>query len=333
MQESYSFGFEAEFQTNVQPLVARLHDAGLCGSPEMHRYHCGCEYCGWENGYAFRAQTDSSCGGEVITDIQYDVDEARDIMVALQEHAVEVDAEPSLDAGLHVHVGAPPPGSHQRADAFWAYLRWEEVLGSFVAPGRWPSMRAANRRTASDLRDINPGRTWDWHDAILDSDLIGLTPPWRTASARRQGVPFNPLWVEERVDTNDAAMLGVKYLIEEHARDLDRHSWLNLSTRGYNTFEFRLWNATRVAWRMEMFVRASLLFMNPEAHGDLLRLSVIPSEAELLRVAGRHDPALKRLLRRQLNSPKGFEPFSDLTPPPDDQALATAIAPTPPLRW
>lgn len=308
MQDDYTFGFEAEFANNVEPLVARLHEAGFCGTPELHRYHCGCEFCDWGNGYPFRAQTDSSCGGEVITDIQHDVDASVEAMEALQNLAVEVDAEPSLAAGLHVHVGAPAPGTAERADAFWSYLRWENVLGEVVAPGRWPGIREANRQVLYDLRAINP-RNWDWHEVIQGSALMENDAPWR----ERRGASFSPSWVETQVGRDPAVMGTVKALVEEYARDLDRHSWLNLCTRGYNTFEFRLWNSTRVAWRMEMYVRASLLFMNPEAHGDLLRLSIIPDEGELLKVAGRHDPDLKRLLRRQLNAPKTHDAFSNLS--------------------
>ncbi len=46
-------------------------------------------------------------------------------------------------------------------------------------------------------------------------------------------------------------------LLTEH-RDADRHSNLNVNTSTGATWEYRLWNSTRVAWRMRLYVMASI---------------------------------------------------------------------------
>src|SRR5205814_1718290 len=53
----------------------------------------------------------------------------------------------------------------------------------------------------------------------------------------------------------------------------DRHSNLNICPRRVPTWEFRLWNSTRVAWRMEMFAGLSVALMDPAVTIALAELS------------------------------------------------------------
>ena len=240
-----TFGFEAEFGTGVSALVSALYGEEACGMSEMHSWHCGCEKCDFDNGYLFRAQTDSSCDGEVITSIFSDGDwhTARYAMELLERLAFDVDAEPSTDAGCHVHVGVGHLDFDQKVEAFDNYLRWEPVLER-VSAGRWRHNRGANQ-------------------------------PVRYCSLNYCDTPY-----------------------ASHAEN-DRHSQLNVNT-GHGTWEFRLWNSTRMAWRMELWVRLSLLFVNPDfvASCD----EVDPGDEwddTLLTVVGMHDEECHRLLDRQ----------------------------------
>ena len=47
-------------------------------------------------------------------------------------------------------------------------------------------------------------------------------------------------------------------------RGNDRHTNLNVGARRAVTWEFRLWNSTRAAWRMEMYCEMSKAFMDPD---------------------------------------------------------------------
>src|SRR3546814_19845269 len=72
-------------------------------------------------------------------------------MQHLQDAAIEADAEPSMRAGFHVHVGCGHMSNRDRAKALWAYLRWEDVLGDVAARGRFPEVRPFNYRLNSGL--------------------------------------------------------------------------------------------------------------------------------------------------------------------------------------
>lgn len=320
----YTFGWESEFATNVPALVMNLRERGLLGMDEMHRYHCECGMCAFENGFPFRAQTDSSCGGEVISDIMCDVDEARDYMSQLQEAAVDVDAEPSLDAGLHVHVGVSGRTTATRARFLWNYLRWENVLGQLVAPGRWPEMRENNYQTLRGLANIRPMNREQ--TVWLDSEE---RMPWHGREALRNGIgtpSLDPIWWEDRLGSNEREMAAVRGSYYDAMFGMDRHVWINVQTREHNTFEFRLWNATRVAWRMEMYARTSLLFVNMEARDDLGRTE--PTWENLLDLAGTHDENLVPLLLRQHAAPATHDPFTGVASgPPTAPAEAAGLAP------
>jgi hypothetical protein len=303
-----TFGFEAEFENNVEPVLDALHHRGLAGDANLHGYHCRCETCDFDSSWAFRGQSDSSCGGEIISGICDDFDEGRAWMTSLQAVAVDADAEPSLRAGFHVHVGIAPMdrefGFYGRALALWNYLRWENLLGD-IASGRWPGVRGFNDRLTSALSPYDEGL-----HRLLDDGL----PPWQQpyhqmAGGYHSSGPVDVAWLEEF----SADVYGRDVAIKQWAYDttfmnVDRHSWLNIRTRNERTFEFRLWNSTRSAWRMEAFVRTSLLFVNPEATLDLANKPV--QMRSFMALAERHDPGLKALLKRQLDAPKSEGPLT-----------------------
>ena len=163
-----TFGFEAEFSNNVDRLTAYLADAGLSRARNMHAYHCDCDCCDFEDGGVFRSQRDSTCGGEVISQVFDSTPggwvEAREAMQGLENAALVADAEPGMSAGFHVHVEAPR-SYDVRVQMLWEFVRWESPL-SFLGQGRWASMRRQNQSLCGlygeDLA-MDPEELYDTH--------------------------------------------------------------------------------------------------------------------------------------------------------------------------
>lgn len=306
MTQPNTFGFEAEFQTNVEALIGGLTSRGrdlgipLAGQHHMHNYHCDCDdICDFGSGYIFRAQTDSSCGGEVISHIfnSGDMSEAIEAMHALQEVAVEVDAEPSLNAGFHVHVGKPTSW-RDRHNGFAAFLRYEDVLTNLAA-GRFCHMREFNY----SLRGALYGAV-----SVYDlADTTGIAVDVLTNNL--YSGCFN---VDYLLALNASTRGEVIAQFYERAFHMDRHSNLAINTASGVTWEYRLWNSTRSAWRMEMFCRLSLLMADHEAQRLLLDLDYDASEDRLMEVADVVDPNLPPLLERQQMTARTDDPFTVL---------------------
>lgn len=251
-----TFGFEAEFAANAASVISLLHERGYAGTDTLHGYHCDCEHCEFRNGTAFRGQTDSSCSGEIISDVfglsdasYADYNDYEDyesyyppgLMQRLCEAAVECDAEPGLNSGFHVHVGLDGLSSTNRAESLWQFIRWEPVLAR-IGGGRWQDQRDGMNST---VRTCVSGVWRDYTNTSLsDSNLRSHD-------------------VDEQ--------LKLSLLIQQECAD--RHSNLNISARRAPTWEFRLWNSTRSAWRMEMFCGLSIAWMDP---GVMSALSELP---------------------------------------------------------
>lgn len=242
---------ELEWQSNAQALTSALHARGLSGCSELHGYHCDCPDCLFEDGSTvLKAQTDSSCDGEIITDVLRWGTHASgyhplEIMREIQDAAVDVDAEPGWTSGVHVHVGVDHIPVSEMAKALWAFIKWEPTL-NVIARGRFTDRREENLpvrdRLAWMLTDYCEGqRVVDLVPAVDD----GYVPP---------------------------SCENVEHFyrhVYNHSREYDRHTNLATSTH-HGTWEFRLWNSTRAAWRMEMYVRVSQALTNPTVVAELL---------------------------------------------------------------
>lgn len=274
MPFSTTFGCEAEYEVNASNVIARLHEMGVAKYPTLHDYHCSCDGCEFRNGWAFRGQTDSSCSGEIITDVlgmpgsdggAYDHVE---VFGALSEAAVDVDAEPGLRSAFHVHVGLYDLSHEDRYRALWQFIRWEPVLQE-IAGARWSCQRPNMNTTVRDCTryafENSTGQSYSTR-IIRDFD------PEETTMSRLL----------------DAQM------------ESDRHSNLNVSMNRTPTWEFRLWNSTRSAWRMEMFAGLSVALIDPEMVTNLKSLSPadgIDSVALALSDAG-HDRTAELVCRQ-----------------------------------
>lgn len=254
-----TYGFEAEFSVNASAVIARLHARGLAGDPVLHGYHCDCDYCELSNGYAFRGQTDSSCSGEIISDILGSVEDDDypdhvSLMAALCDIAVDVDAEPGNNAGFHVHVGITDEfGDYHDdglGDALWQFVLWEPVLAR-IAGGRWSNRRNGMNVPVRDqceyiFRNYNCER-------VTTGGLVAMEAQLRESSRYDFGQFKRDLLYRQREN--------------------DRHSNLNISARNHPTWEFRLWNSTRSAWRMELYCGLSVALLDPAVVTGLSELS------------------------------------------------------------
>lgn len=248
MPRRATFGFEAEFEVNANAVISRLHALGYAGAPTLHSYHCDCDACAFGEGFAFRGQTDSSCSGEVISDI-LGPDEPHDsgeLMAVLADVAVNVDAEPGLRSGFHCHVGIDGLTSVNLRDALWQVIRWEPTLTK-LAGGRWNAQRTGMNTTVRDCVK----QAWDYR--------IGTTFGTRTLTE----------W--EHAASDDELGRMKDYMLGQHMA-ADRHSNLNIQARSHPTWEFRLWNSTRSAWRMELFTGLSVALMDPVVIANLAAL-------------------------------------------------------------
>lgn len=285
-------GFEAEFIAAVPELTSALYDRDLVGEPDMHSYHCGCNNCNIHDGYPLRVQHDSSCGGEVISNILTDWGDARSLFRAVQEAAVSVDAEPGLNAGFHVHSSVEDLSYGQKANIVRNFALWEPCL-SVIAGGLWNRARRQSYSSGNQpVRDcLRPGiesylgvvcgNNREWHDTLADIS-----------------------WPETGID-----------LFDEHYES-NRHNNLNVNT-GHGTFEFRLFNSTRTAWRMELFARLADAMTTPSIVSAMIRAADRPVSEHVLRVEELAEVmqdnelhTLSSLLFRQAEFRRGDKPLN-----------------------
>jgi hypothetical protein len=241
-----TYGYEAEFGTNVRRLAEQLHREGYTTDDSIHDYHCRCEG-GCEfgiSGAPYRIQSDSSCGGEVISNVlrtDYP-EELHELTEILQHAAVFVDAEPNLEAGFHVHVRVADLTNLDRARILAEYLRWEATLEQ-VGAGLW----TINRNNNGALRSLLAHVVERWQE---DQDEEHELSAWREPRTR----------LHAYMTSNGSK----RTYLARYLRGADRHVQLNTTNISrHGTWEFRLWNSTRSAWRMRMFVNISVAMCDP----------------------------------------------------------------------
>lgn len=266
---TYTFGFEAEFQKNVQEIAHVMHDNGHTQDAILHNYTCDCEGCevsffdavageyvyDHDSIYNLRIKNDSSCGGELISKVWDSPDDnrIRKLWTDIERAAINVDTEPGLTAGFHVHVGRSHLDLAARGRLILTFAGWERPLLQ-LASGRWPTNRGWNGTLDSHLSP---------NFRFLADEINADSPPvfndCSRVVARLQNEPENSL----------VAKAAYRQIARDH-QGIDRHTSLSFSER-HPTMEFRLWNSTRAAWRMELWCRMSLLLSDPEFDKLLLK--------------------------------------------------------------
>lgn len=292
-----TYGFEAEFMSGARALIATLHREGWSSMDTLHDWHCiqrrgPCDHCGFDgpNAQGYRGQTDSSCDGEIISPVfgrpDTDGDFFSEATTALQEAAVEVDAEPGQSAGMHVHVRPDDP------DLFlpltWEFVRWEQVL-KVLAAGPFPTHRSGMNQDVGTY-----AQTW-WE--MYGRDSTGN--PHSGLSKAMQSMVGNP---------PDPRVMQRLY---NHVNESDRHANLNFSET-HGTAEFRIWNSSRTAWRMRLYAGVTRLFADPEFLTAIGNVELEGSEdryffhpnvdeclPKLVEVIDAHDSATAELVVRQ----------------------------------
>lgn len=258
---NYTFGFEAEYQINVQEIARAMYDAGHTYDTSLHNYTCDCIGCtvseydpdageqvyDSDNIYNLRIKNDSSCGGELISKVWDTPNDSRlhKLWSDIEEAAVALNTEPSLTAGFHVHVSREHLTLPQRGRLVLAFTGWEQALLQ-LGSGRWPSNRNWNGLLSDNLRYT--------FDAILSSGVFGE----RDITLPKFGQILNCL---RNTDDENLKRMTYRKIAREH-QHIDRHTSMAFSER-HPTMEFRLWNSTRAAWRMELWCRLSLLMADP----------------------------------------------------------------------
>lgn len=259
-------GFEAEFEQGAADVIREMHaqyGRPIVGAAELHRYHCDCDDCG--NRYRFRGQHDSSCSGEIITNVMEDWLEMSDAADILQKVATDVDAVPGESSGFHVHVGRPN-GSDSRRAAFFEVMRYEPALRALAA-GRFSEQRSNN----ATLQDALMFRM---RDTIAGPWATRETSEWYNTPNFRYDHHAALEWVRHHPEQS----IYKNMLLEAHNSN-DRHSNLCVHTR-FHTWEFRFPNSTRSAWRMKMWVGLSAAFVNPTFTAHLMNTDDIPAKKQ-----------------------------------------------------
>lgn len=256
---TYTFGFEAEYQTNVQEIATLMHRQDLTIDDRLHNYTCDCEGCevikfdydtdesdhDHSDIYHLRIKSDSSCDGELISRIWDDPNDnrVRNLWSAIEKAAIAVDTEPGLSSGFHVHVGRSHLDLEKRGRLVVAMTAWEPVLLD-IAAGRWPANRNWNMSLSNLLNRTYTGLVEDFGDPLTHSPITTVIDRLRDDSTTAQ-----------------TKRTVCRTIAREH-QEIDRHSSMAFSER-YATMEFRLWNSTRSAFRMELWCRLSLMLADP----------------------------------------------------------------------
>jgi hypothetical protein len=302
-----SFGFEYELDAGAPELVQWLYSThpSHIGSNELHSYHCDCDTCDTDE-YVFRAQRDSSCSGEIISSVFLDIGDPREsAFPVLEEGSLAVDAEPGPNSGFHVHVGI---GDHQTrytqptqylADAYFEFVRWEQVIAT-IAAGRFQYNRGNNTPTESIAHGflINLDNDYPWvhqERTIYDmsQDRYVDNPRWNPG--RQQ---YNTAEILRMVREHDDAD-SLKMELLTYSMGQDRHSNLATQTR-HNTWEFRVFNSTRAAWRMELWCEMARAFMDDLFVGALTDADRI-THANFAAALGQYNSNAAALCERQVH--------------------------------
>lgn len=287
-----TFGYELEFTDGADRLIQNLTDNGYARQPPregrgLHGYHCDCGACSDLMGTRFRAQRDSSCGGEVISGVFFstDWDTATDCMHALQEAALDVDAVIDPRCGMHVHIGDADGEEVAEAGTLaMAWLGLEPLLWEHVAGAAWAQRRGTqNHLLSSAIVDrMQVSRVWERNSLypVAERDLNAMPEPFK----------------EEYVEA---------FRLELGRMSWDRHCDLARASHG-GLYEMRIFNATRVAWRIELACRLSVALSHPDVaqvFADKTNWWLFEQRAQL----GNRMTALRNGYRRQGRQYSGID--------------------------
>lgn len=229
------FGMEVELGDGSEQLAERLYAMGLSESDYLHPYHCHCEGCSlgpW-------SPQEEHTGGEFVSiPLVWGSDTALHAIEGFGEAclATRVKVPPLVDdsAGNHVHVSHEGMDEAAKHRLFRLFLRYQD----------------------DDLLTL--ARSWQDHMRNYNLPL----------SLTSYGVYLGDGYGTERRTTVEE----VHRLFWEE-RNTDYRLWPDamkgrmLALRD-ETFEFRLWNSTRAAWRLYMHAGLSVAMVTAAIEGE-----------------------------------------------------------------
>jgi hypothetical protein len=240
-----TFGFEYEVHRGGDIVLSNLHSVGAVMRNRLCPYHgCGDECCAHDNpNYLFSAQHDCTVSAEFPSKIlEWGSERAERAFEVIQFAASAANADLSASSGMHVHVAKPRRSGRAR------YEREDGSLGfSHRQATTWRLHRLFSRYQ-DDLMDI----------ARAGRDTV------RAYNSPNRARP--ELWAPDldgpRGDTPrtpENAYMNGEYLVSGSYLTTERHA---------ETYEFRLWNASKAAWRIRLMVGLSVAMTTAAAEGE-----------------------------------------------------------------
>lgn len=240
---SLTFGFEYEVAENGRAVLDELVKVDAVSSSYLHEYHCRCSECEYDNygprgKWLFTAQQDCTVSAEFPSKVlTWGTDTAETAFLTMQRAAVRAGAVLDGDSGMHVHVAKPPTESVIRlddGDGGQQYLTTRQKCS-------WRLARLF-LRYQHELRDIASGGR---------DEVRGYNTPMYLSDYSGTVFWSYDLDAENPMVTNGHRDISGSYLSFGHKA----------------TFEFRLWNASKSAWRMRLCVAMSVAMVEAAMAG------------------------------------------------------------------
>lgn len=268
MNSTRKFGFECEVSSGGRQLAKALYDLGEAPRDHLCDYHCSC-LAHERTRYAFHPQEDCSCSGEMVSwAIPFGDDSLRERTFGSLERAFAMSgAAPGQSSGCHVHVDRRDLDIEHERNLLHLFGRYNPDL-QVLAYGRMRRNR-------------------------------GYNLPLRTKPSRGDGGSFD-FWANDWYAPYDQ---HTEYHYEQYRWMDYSYGWpqkgADLARRA-STYEFRLWNATRAAWRWHMFAGVSVAMVDAAKAG--VNATEDDPEPFLCKLAPFMDDATLAYVLRQLEA-------------------------------
>lgn len=221
------FGFEVEVRSNGEAVREHLYERGLVISERLHAYHCGCDECRYDH-------EDGAFAAQ--RDCTVDAEFVSRILKHGSRRANRAvhgiaGALQATQAEVHGHTGCHVHVSKDGLDRKATVRLWRLFNRYHLALDEIASGGQSRVRTYN-----SPPRP------VPESD--GLWAATEAATDRYGGDHYY------RVPDGCSGNFGGSWLVQKQ-----------------NTYEFRLWNATRMAWRMKTYIGLSVAMVEAAIAG------------------------------------------------------------------
>lgn len=217
---------------------------GELGLDGMHEYHCHCSDCDpFRTGGDWTCQEDCTADGEFISRVlTYGTERAERAIDTLANALLHGRAGHSTGQGLHVHVSNDGLATNADWVRFWRLWFRYENDVNRLAAGKYGAVR-------------------NYNAYVSFQEVVGGANDRRTTEGKAfwDGAP------------EDCHQMGQPY----------GRGQINPHT-GHDTLEFRIWNATRVGWRIHLAVGVSVAMVEAATQGVLVAKDDDRTLAEVL---------------------------------------------------